>query len=97
MTRIALDPEELNRFAALAVEAADDYSARATRLRGTELPPMPADIAVAVNEALQRIGADVDQLATALYGEALILRTRASAVDPVVRGFILGNLPSLPG
>ena len=96
MTRIAIDPEELGRFAGLTVEAADDYSSRAARLRGTDRPPMPPDIAATVNDALHRIAGSLDHLAMALYGEALVLRTRAAVFDPATRSYVLANLQSLP-
>ncbi len=95
--RIVVDPEELNRFAALAVEAADDDAALADRLAATELPPMPYELASPLTDALARVVSDLEDLSTTLYAEALMLRARAGTLDPTVRPFLMRGLSSLPG
>ena len=97
MTRIVLDPGELDRFAGFAAEAADDHAARAARFRSMELPEMPADAAALAGEGLSRIADDLDRLATTLYAEALMLRSRAGLLDPAVRPYLAASLRALPG
>ncbi|MBW3595263.1 MAG: hypothetical protein KY391_06755 [Actinobacteria bacterium] len=94
--RIFIDPDELNRFAGFAAAAADDHSDRAARLRSMELPPMPDEVRAAVGDALARVVADLEDLAGSLYGEGLMLRSRAAAVDPVLSSYLMRGLSSLP-
>ena len=96
MTRIVVNPNELNRFAAIVSEAADDHAARAARLRAMGLPEMPPDVAALARDSLGRIADDLDGLTTSLYAEALVLRSRAGILDPVVRPFLLLSLSALP-
>ena len=95
--RIVLDPDELNRFAALTSEAADDYASRAARLRATEIPPMPGEVASSTLDALGRIAGDLEALSANLFAEALVLRARAAALDPVLRRYLMGAFVSQPG
>lgn len=95
--RIVLDPDELNRFAAFVVEAADDHADCAARLRAFEMPAMPPDVESAVTEGLGRVARDLEGLSTGLYGEALVLRARAAALDPVLRGYLTESFLSRPG
>ena len=86
--RIVLDPDELNRFAAFVVEAADDHADCAARLRALDMPPMPPDVGSSVAAGIGDVARSLDALSTGLYGEALVLRARASALDPVLRGYL---------
>ena len=97
MTRIVLDPDELNRFAAVAAEAADDHASRASRLSALEVPPMPQDVAAVVRNELLRVSGVLDALATNLYAEALVLRARAAALDPVLSRFLTARVGAQPG
>ena len=90
--RIVLDPEELNRFAAFVAEAADDHGERATRLRALESPSMPDEVASIVTHALSRVASDLEALSAGLYAEALGLRVRAAALDPVLRTYLMRGL-----
>lgn len=94
--RIVLDPEELNRFAAFVVEAADDHAERATRLRALESPPMPEGFAATVDHAIERVAADLEALSAGLYAEALGLRVRAAALNPVLRTYVMRGLMPPP-
>lgn len=95
--RIVVDPEELTRFAAFAVEAADDHAARAGRIASLDIPAMPAEVASVVTAALAGVADDLTALSASLYGEALLLRLRASVLDPMVNRHLMGGLPSPPG
>jgi len=95
--RIVVDPDELNRFAALAVEAADDHAASSERLARLELPAMPPEVTLLVSDALGRVASDLRDLSTVLYAEALVLRARAAALDPALRRYLMRGLTSLPG
>ena len=97
MTRIVLDPEELNRFAAFSADAADDYSARAARVRSLEVPPMPPEVASIVQNELLRVSSTLEGLAANLYAEALVLRARAAALDPALRRYLTARLAAQPG
>jgi len=90
--RIVIDPDELNRFAAFATEAADDYGMRASRITALEIPPMPREVAAVVADALGRVAADLTDLSAGLYAEATLLRTRAALLDPVVSRYLPANL-----
>lgn len=89
MTRIVVDPDELDRFAGLAIQAADDYGARATSLRSLEPVAMPPDVASVIAEGIARAATNVDALAAGLYAEAMMLRTRAAVLDPVLRRYLV--------
>ena len=97
MTRIVLDPEELNRFAAVAAEAADDHGSRASRLRAMEVPPMPQDVASIIHHELLRVSGVLDALAANLYAEGLVLRARAAALDPVLSRYLTARVGAQPG
>lgn len=97
MTRIVLDPEELERFSGFAVEAADDHSARATRLRSLGLPAMPPEVETVIGDAIGRVAADLDAVAGGLYAEAMLLRIRASVLEPTLRRFLMGRSDAPPG
>lgn len=97
MTRIVVDPGELDRFAGLAVQAADDYGARATALRTLEPVPMPPDVATAIADGLSRVASNIDALSAALYAEAMMLRTRAAVLDPVLRRYLVAERSGQPG
>ena len=89
MTRIVVDPDELDRFAGLAIQAADDYGSRATALRSLEPVTMPPDVASVVADGISRVATNVDALAAGLYAEAMMLRTRAAVLDPVLRRYLV--------
>lgn len=95
--RIVIDPEELNRFAAFVVEAADDHAARAARLRGLESPSMPPDIASSTAAGIAKVASDLEGLSAGLYAEALALRARAAVFDPALRRYLMPRLASPPG
>lgn len=97
MTRIVIDPDELNRFAALSVEAAEDYGERAEMLRAFEVTALPAEIASVVGDGIARVASTLDGLSAALHAEALVLRARAGALDPILRRYLVANLAARPG
>ncbi len=97
MTRIVVDPEELDRFAALALEAAEDYASRALALRAYEVVPMPPDIASVVFDGMARIASNLDALSASLYAEAAMLRARAAALDPLLRRYLVPGRAAPPG
>ena len=88
MARIVIDPDELDRFAVLVSEAADDYGARSGALRTLQTIPMPPEVAAAVADGVARVATDLDRLSTSLYAEAVMLRARAALLDPVRRRFL---------
>jgi len=90
--RIVVDPEELNRFAAFVMEAADDHAARAGRIAGLDMPAMPTEVASVVADSVKRVADDLTNLSAGLYGEALLLRARAAALDPVLSRYVLAHL-----
>lgn len=90
MTRIVVDPEELDRFAALSAQAADDYAARAASLRNLEVIPMPPEVAGAIADGIARVASDIETLAASLYAEATLLRVRAAVLDPLLRRYLDG-------
>ena len=97
MTRIVLDPDELHRFSGLAVEAADDHSARAGRLRTVEMPEMPPEVGTVVAGALGRVAADLEEVASGLYAEAMLLRIRAAVLEPALMRSLVGRMAAPPG
>lgn len=96
MTRIVVDPNELERFAGLAVEAAEDYESCAAALGNLEHVSMPPDMATIVNGVV-RIAADVDALSAFLYAEAMMVRTRAAVLDPLLRRYLVSRPTEPPG
>lgn len=88
VTRIVIDPDELNRFAGLAMEAAEDYGSRAAALRAYDMVPMPPEVASVVADGLARVAANIDALSASLYAEAALLRARAAVLDPVLRRYL---------
>lgn len=97
MTRIVVDPVELDRFAGLAVEAADDYATRASALRNHEPVAMPPEVAGTITDAIANVAANLDVLATSLYAEALLLRSRAAILDPALRRYLSARTDGQPG
>ena len=97
MTRIVLDPEELDRFSGFAVEAADDHAGRASRLRSLAMPAMPPETEAVILDAIGRVAADLDHVADGLYAEAMLLRMRASVLEPMLRRFLVGRSDAQPG
>ncbi len=95
--RIVIDPEELNRFAAFNAEAADDHATRAGRLRTVDIPPMPPEVERLVRGELDRIATVLDVVATTLYAEALMSRSRAGMLDPTISRYLIGSLGARPG
>ena len=96
MTRIVLDPDELHRFSGLAVEAADDHSARAGRLRALDMPAMPPEVESVVAHALGRVVADLEGVAAGLYAEAMLLKIRASVLEPALSRFLVERMAAPP-
>lgn len=97
MTRIVVDPDELDRFAGLAIQAADDYGSRATSLRNLEPVAMPPDVASVIADGVARVAGNVDALAAGLYAEAMMLRARAAVLDPVLRRYLSTGPAGRPG
>lgn len=97
MTRIVIDPDELDRFAALSVEAAEDYASRAEMLRALEMTPLPPEVASVVGDGIARVATTLDGLSAALHAEALVLRARAGALDPILRRYLVSHLAGRPG
>ena len=97
VTRIVIDPDELDRFAGLALEAAEDYASRASALRSHEEIPMPPEFAGVVADGVARVASTIDSLAASLYAEAVTLRARAAVLDPVLRRYLLRGSAGQPG
>ena len=97
MTRIVVDPDELNRFAGLALDAADDYAGRASSLRAHAPVAMPPEVAGAIADGIARVAGDIDALATSLYAEAILLRSRAAILDPALRRYLSPGTAAQPG
>ena len=81
MTRIVLDPNELNRVAGYITEAAVSYSEIASSLQQRDLPEMPETLTAAVGAGLTRVAERLDDLGGRLDASAHLLRTRAAVVD----------------
>lgn len=92
MTRIVLDPDELDRFSGFAVEAADDHAARVGRLRALDIPAMPSEVESVIVDAIGRVAADLEEVTSGLYAEAMMLRIRAAVLEPALRRFLVGRM-----
>jgi hypothetical protein len=97
VTRIVVDPEELDRFAGLATQAADEYGSRASALRSLGPVTMPPDVAATVADAVARVASNLDALSAGLYAEAMMLRARAAVLDPVLRRYLVTGPAEQPG
>ena len=81
MTRIVLDPNELNRVAGYITEAAVSYADIASSLQHRDLPEMPETLGAAVGAGLARAAARLDDLGGRLEASAVLLQTRAAVVE----------------
>ena len=92
MTRVVLDPGELNRVADQVDEAATAYLEIGRGVTDRVLPAMPAPIADAIASGLATAGARLEDLSSKLNAQAYLLRTRAAIVENEIASQLLMNL-----